>query len=93
MSSAARHVKPKKLRRVFRRVSPDAILGASVCLASWRDRLDLRQPRQCLDCAPDGFKLVMGVNNIHVGRSVPGELLAQLLADTGIRERAVKRVP
>jgi hypothetical protein len=35
----------------------------------------------------------MGVNNIRVGRSVPGELLAQLLADTGIRECAVKRAP
>jgi len=58
-----------------------------------RDRLDLRQPRQCLDCAPDGFKLVMGANNIHAGRSVPGEPLTQLLADTGVRERAVKRVP
>ena len=56
------------------------------------DRLDLRQPRQCLDCAPDGFKLVIGVNDIQVSRSVPGELLVQLLADTGIRERAVKRV-
>ena len=34
----------------------------------------------------------MGVNSIHVGRTVPGELLAQLLADTGVRERAVKGV-
>src|SRR5215467_15822578 len=53
--------------------------------------LDLRQPRQRLDRGADGLKLVMGVNNIHLGRSVPGELLAQLLADTGIRERTVKR--
>jgi hypothetical protein len=35
----------------------------------------------------------MGVNNIHVSKSVLGELLAQLLAEAGIRERAVKRVP
>ena len=54
--------------------------------------LDLRQSRQCLDRGAEGLKLVMGVNNIHVGRSVPGELLAQLLADTGVRQRAVKRV-
>src|SRR5271165_3368579 len=51
---------------------------------------DFWQPRQRLDCSADRLQVVMGVDSIHVSRSVSGELLAQFLGNSRIRERAVE---
>ena len=47
-------------------------------------------PGNGLDCGAYGLKLVMGVESIHVGRGMSGELLTKFLGHTRIRQSAVK---